>query len=176
MKRVVEIVFSIVFCSSVALAQEQPVDSLKLELSKPLQSELFLSEPIFSPDSIVLFSFDDRFPQLFGQVVLSREKWMFDIDGFEKKFEPLNFSLSPIMYSPPGTSLFVLNQAVYQVNDRFSIGGNSVGWKHGAGNIGSPFEPLNFNAASMFFEYKVSKKFSIGAQFSVGKGSAWPAP
>jgi hypothetical protein len=72
-------------------------------------------------------------------------------------------------FNPFVHSLAVTNQAHYQLNDKFMLGGNSF-----VGN--SIFNPLPANSslqdmsirgASMFLQYKVSDKFKIGGSFSI---------
>jgi hypothetical protein len=72
-------------------------------------------------------------------------------------------------FNPFVHSLAITNQAHYQLNDKFMLGGNSF-----VGN--SIFNPLPANpslqdmsirGASMFLQYKVSDKFKIGGSFSI---------
>lgn len=154
-----------------AKSQELPGDSLKLELSEQLQSELFFSGMnLNSP--LILTPLSDNLPSFFKQPLFPQNN--FSIQVSEQSPVPLSFN--PFFFSLPGTSFAVLNQAQYRINNQLSIGGNSIGWKQGIIPGNTPFEPMNFKAASMFLEYKVSKKFSIGAQISVGKTSPYPVP
>ncbi len=83
-----------------------------------------------------------------------------------------NFTISNhhlTYFNPFVHSLGITNQAHYQLNDKFTFGGNSF-----VGN--SIFNPLPANSslqdmsirgASMFLQYKVSDKFKIGGSFSI---------
>ena len=97
------------------------------------------------------------------------------------------YSIDPGMASVNGYSLFlspspffhsgtVFNQAVYRLNEKFTLGGNSFG-------VNSLFSaPLprrggnqwETRGASMFMQYKVNKNFRIETRISVTGNSYYP--
>lgn len=65
-------------------------------------------------------------------------------------------------------SFFVLNEATYRLNNKFTLSGNSFSAK----SIFDPSLNQNFNTmgikgASMFLQYKVSKNFHVGGGVSI---------
>jgi len=72
-------------------------------------------------------------------------------------------------FSPFLNEGFITNQAHYQLNDRLTLGGNSFS----ANSIYNPLplnpgmKDMNIRGASIYLEYKVSDKFSIGGGVSV---------
>jgi hypothetical protein len=63
----------------------------------------------------------------------------------------------------------VFNQATYQLNDKFSVGGNSFGAQSvfDRPKINSSINEMSTKGASMFMQYKVSKNFKVETRVSV---------
>lgn len=94
-----------------------------------------------------------------------KQDYSFNINPDFSSALPLNYrGIFPLMHSG-----VLLNQAAYKVSDKLTFGGNSFG---GNSIFSSPL-PANgknnydFNGASMFIQYKVSKNIKIEAGVSV---------
>lgn len=89
------------------------------------------------------------------------------IDPFSPGISMVPFSTGFAAPFPGNGRIF--NQATYQFNEKWILGGNSFGMSMfpGAPAAGRGMNQWNFRGASMFMEYKVSKNVRIGAGISV---------
>ncbi|HBL77439.1 MAG: hypothetical protein A2W90_21275 [Bacteroidetes bacterium GWF2_42_66] len=172
------IVFNIAFS---CYSQEENEDSLIMSDFELKEKKLFYDQLfIFSDNSLYgdLIRFDAAF---FNQPLFPETNWKIDFNALKNLFTantPNNYSMF-YGYNPFFSSFSIMNQARYQINDRLSIGGNSFSGSSifDPMPMNRPFNERDIKGASMFLEYKVSKKFKIGTRIDVmNQKSMFPAP
>ncbi len=167
-------VFLILWCVVFSCySQENTVDSLKTDDFGLLERNLFYTDLFnFSENSLYggLIQFNSAF---FTQPLFPETNWTIDFSTLDNPFSPGYQKFVPftIGFNPFYGSFNIMNQARYQINDKLSIGGNSY-----AGSsifdpmpMNRPFNERDIKGASMFLEYKVSKKFKIETRVSVNR-------
>jgi hypothetical protein len=172
------VILNIVFT---CYSQEKSSDSIRMDNLERKEKKLFYDQLfVFSDNSLYgnLIRYDADF---FNQPLFSESNWKIDFNAMENPFVPGASNRYSIVYGyqPLFGYYSIMNQARYQINDRFSIGGNSF-----AGSslfdpmpLNRPFNEMDIKGASMFLEYKVSKKFKIGARIDVtNQRTLFPAP
>lgn len=118
---------------------------------------------------------DLELPQFDISTAIAQQRYNFNVQEFLNPGELETFSFDSFGFYP---SPFFINGAVfsgasYKLNDKFKLGGYSFG----ANSIFSaPLPNQNMNnfdthGATMFMEYKVSKKFKIETRVSVTQGN-----
>lgn len=167
---------SAVNCNS----QELRSDSLEVNNFMEMERELYYSDLFnFSDNSLYggLIGFKSAF---FKQPLTTETNWKIDFSAFTNPFSIANQAQNiGIGYNPMFGQFSIMNQARYQISDKFSIGGNSF-----AGSsifdpmpMNRPFNEMGIKGASMFMEYKVSKKLKIETRVSVtNRDSMFPFP
>lgn len=159
-------------------SQEFKNDTLNVVDYQLQERKLFYTDLFnFSENSIYgdLIPFNSAF---YKQPLFPETNWKIDFDAFMSPFTSMNQIIYP-GYFPLYGSYQVLNQARYQINSKFSVGGNSF-----IGNsvfnpipMNNPFGNNDIKGASMFMEYKVSKKFKIETRVSISNNnSMFPVP
>lgn len=153
------------------LTTEPETDSVQLAVERQLMYHQLLNG---TPEN-ELFSQPFELPQFdFNETLMNH--W--NINFNDLSWNPHNFSRFGYGYFGIHPSPFVRNGTVfsageYQFSDKFKIGGFS----YGANSVFSaplPKQGLNnnydFNGASMFMQYKVSKNFKIETRVNVQQG------
>lgn len=178
MKRLFLLIIS--FCAVVfSYAQKEIVlDSIQVNLKE--QNTLLLSNdrPALSDESFLNseFTYIDR--SLFHQPLLPDYTKKLDISKYlnSSRISSESFSVSGFGLSPYFSTDAVFNQSAYRLSDRFSIGGSSFG-AHSVfeqPRLNSGIQDMSIKGASMFMQYKVSKKFKIETRVSVSnRQSPW---
>jgi len=132
-----------------------------LNLEKPLHFENSFSRP-----EIDLFD-----EAIFNQPLLPDYSKNLDLKKYLNFAKSSTESFSTVGYivSPFYTNGIVFNQATYQLNDKFSVGGNSFGAQSVFDNprMNSSINDMSTKGASMFMQYKVSKNFKVETRVSI---------
>lgn len=162
-------------------SQELQTDSLEMNNFVKLEKKLFYDDLFYFSDNSLYGDLIDFKSAFFKQPLFPETNWKTDFDSFKNPFSIPNQSIKnfSIGFDPMFGQFSVMNQARYQINDKFSIGGNSF-----AGNsifnpmpMNRSFNEMDIKGASMFMEYKVSKKFKIETRVSVtNRDSMFPLP
>jgi hypothetical protein len=99
------------------------------------------------------------------ELFMKKQNYSYYIFNPESK-NNVNF---PFTASPYLHSATIFNQAAYNISDKFVIGGNSFGAQSifSAPLPNSGMNKFDTKGASMFFQYKVSKKFKIETRVSI---------
>ena len=173
------IVFFLLLITFVRIAEAQeklmPVmtlekDSAQVELERQLLYRDLLSGTIQSGGLI-----DDlEIPPFDIYSALARQRYNFDLKENLNSGEPEIFTYNQVGFypSPFFRNGVIFSGASYKLNDKFKLGGYSFG----ANSIFSaplPNQGMNnfdTRGATMFMEYKVSKKFKIETRVSVTQG------
>ncbi len=173
------ILLLIILNAASACYSQEKIDSMNVNDFELKEKKLFYDQLfMFSDNSLYgdLIQFNTAF---FNQPLLPDTNWKIDFNALENPFAPASTSSIFYGYQPFFGSFSIMNQARYQINNRLSIGGNSFSGSSifDPVPLTRPFNERNINGASMFLEYKVSKKFKIETRVSVShRGSIFPAP
>lgn len=178
MKRL--ILFLISSCAVVfAYSQEEiRLDSITKTQSEVSVKELNVESLLLFENSFSIGEINSLDKYIFNQPLLPDYSKNLD---FKKNF---NFSKSTIesfstngfIASPFYTNGMVFNQAIYPLNNRFSLGGNSFGAQSlfDKPRMNPSINDMSTKGASMFMQYKVSKNIKIETRVSVsGHQSLW---
>ena len=162
-------------------SQELQTDSLEMNNFMKLEKKLFYDDLFYFSDNSLYGDLIDFKSAFFKQPLFSETNWKIDFNSFTNPFSMPNQSMNSfsIGFNPAFGQFSVVNQARYQINDKLSIGGNSF-----AGSsifnpmpMNRPFNEMDIKGASMFMEYKVSKKFKIETRISVtNRDPMFPLP
>ena len=171
--------FSILLVVTAAcFSQETQKDSLATNDFLKLERKLFYNELFNFADNSLYGGLIDFKSAFYKQPLFPESNWKTDFNSMENPFPISNQSVR-IGYDPMFSQFSIMNQARYQINDKFSIGGNSFSGSSifNPMPINRPFSEMEIKGASMFMEYKVSKKFKIETRVSVSnRNSMFPAP
>ena len=176
MKAIILLIFflNVFFCYS----QENRKDSIVANNFEGMEKELFYDQFPVYPGSLS-GDFLQFKPSFLNPLFLPETNWKIDFNALENPFAPAITSSMVYGYQPFFGSFSIMNQARYQINNRLSIGGNSFSGSSifDPVPLNRPFNERNINGASMFLEYKVSKKFKIETRVTVtNRESMFPAP
>ncbi len=159
-------ILSILFLISGFIVSAQS-DSVRVSTINPEYDFLYKELFNFSPNS-TFGSLELEIAAGLQSNLNFKPNLVFNLDPFSS-MKTLSLSNGMPFLHPFVNQLEITNQKQYQLNDKLSLGGSSF-----VGN--SVFNPLPANpslkdmsiyGASMFLEYKVSKKFKIGGGFSI---------
>lgn len=87
-----------------------------------------------------------------------------------------SYTYSGFVFSPFISSARIFNQETYRLNNRLSFGGNSFGAQSvfDMPNLNPSIQDMNTKGASLFMQYKVSKKFKVEGQVSItNRSNPW---
>lgn len=137
------------------------INRAELSLEKPL-----LLENSFSAEKFSLFDESPFYQPLLPDFTkkLNLKKAIISLQISTGTYSPFRFG-----YSPFFTNGIVFNQATYNVNNRFSFGGNSFGAQSvfDRPGLNQSVQNMSTKGATMFMQYKVSKNFKIETRVSV---------
>lgn len=125
--------------------------------SFPPEGLLLIDKSLFNQPLIPEYSKNIDFKKYFTSDKLIIESGSFTTQHF-----------SPFLYSGN-----IFNQATYQVNDRFSFGGNSFGAQtiFDKPKLNPAIQDMNVKGASMFMQYKISKSIKVETRVSISNRS-----
>lgn len=141
------------------------LNSLSPEKTLILDPALPVNDEVFQPDL-----------SLFHQPLFPGNSQTFD---FKKYFsnsglKTESFRTNGYFWSPFLQNGMTFNQASYQLNKRFSFGGNSFGAQSifDAPKLNPNIQNMSVKGASMYMQYKVSDHFKIETRVSVSSHSS----
>jgi len=144
------------------------VDSRQLSVGKPL-----FSDDLFSPLELNLFD-----NTLFNQPLLP--SYIRNLDFLKNlntsRIAVNSYTYSGFVFSPFISSARIFNQETYRLNNRLSFGGNSFGAQSvfDMPNLNPSIQDMNTKGASLFMQYKVSKKFKVEGRVSItNRSNPW---
>lgn len=150
----------------VSLGGFSQADTLTLQADKLMYDFLYLELFNFSPNST--FGELAPVPPFLQQKFVPGQSLAFDFTAVSSP-KNISFSTNLPVFSPFVSSFSLNNYADYELTDKLKFGGNSF-------TVNSIFSPvganswnqnLNFQGASMFLEYKVSKSVRIGGSIGI---------
>jgi len=144
------------------------VDSRQLSVGKPL-----FSDDLFSPLELNLFD-----NTLFNQPLLP--SYIRNLDFLKNlntsRIAVNSYTYSGFVFSPFISSARIFNQETYRLNNHLSFGGNSFGTQSvfDMPNLNPSIQDMNTKGASLFMQYKVSKKFKVEGRVSItNRSNPW---
>lgn len=171
MKRFVLLIIS--FCAVLFSYAQKEIVLDTIQGSKSERKVLQLSDerPYLLDDSFLNSDFNSIDRSLFHQPLLPDFSKNLDFSKYlnSSVISSESFSVSGFGISPFYSNGAVFNQSSYRLSDRFSIGGSSFG-AHSVfeqPRLNSGIQDMSVKGASMFMQYKVSKKFKIETRVSV---------
>lgn len=170
----------LLFAALHTFAQKAEVDTLIVPDFELKERKMFYDQLFDFSDNSIYGGLIENKADFFKQPLISDTNWKIDFNSIQNPFSiPTDNSSFSFGFNPFFNSFSITNQARYQISDKFTVGGNSF-----VGN--SVFSPSLMNkysdnwdikGASMFMEYKVSKKFKIETRFTVtNQSSDFPLP
>ena len=152
-----------------SLSELIATDSASIEIQKQIEYRQLVSGQAFDN----FFLQQTEFPK-FGFKSNFISDYTFNFTRFFSGGLPVNgFSLgSPTtFFSPFYGNATVLSQGVYQLNNRFSMGGYSYGVNSPlSAPLPNAFENFDRYGSTFFMQYKVSKNFKIETRINVSQG------
>jgi len=174
------IIFLISSCAVLLAYSQEEInfDSIpKIQIEKQTKV-LNLEKPLRFENSFSMPEIDLLEEAMFNQPLLPDYSKNLDLKKYLNFSKSSTGSFSTVGYivSPFYIKGIIFNQATYQLNDKFSVGGNSFGAQSvfDKPRMNSSINDMSTKGASMFMQYKVSKNFKIETRVSVsGHKSPW---
>ncbi len=146
-------------------AQEKNADSIAADNFKWEETKLVYDQLFIFSDNSLYGTPDYLGAAFFNQPLFPENNWKIDFDALKRDRPVAGFSML-YGYVPSFGVFSIMNQARYQVNGRFSVGGNSFSGSSlfDPMPLNRPFNERGVKGVSMFMEYKVSNKFTFGVR------------
>ncbi len=165
MKKIVSGIVFILFLSIASYGQE---DSLQFQLEKPELDFLYQELFNFAPNSTFGSLQTTTEPYQLGNLPIS-PLVQFNSSSSSSYF--IGRMPGSFMYNPFVADFTINSMAVYSLNDKLKVGGNSFSANSIFDPIPSQFDPsrMNIQGINFFLEYKISDKISIGGSIQVNQ-------